>query len=872
MTNSASIVTLFEDAASRFPSLCGLRWHGGSWTYAELNSRANQLAAQLRRLGVGPDSLVGIYLERSFGLIMGILAILKAGGAYLPLDLACPEDRLAFMLEDSGVKVLITDSPRAARFSSFRGKVIRLDVETEQLAQESGANVPVTVKPENLAYVIYTSGSTGTPKGVLVTHENVVRLFTSTDAWFKFGPDDVWTLFHSCAFDFSVWEIFGALLYGGTLVVVPYDISRSAEAFHDLIVQEKVTVLNQTPSAFRHLVQADLQGPPAKLSLRHIIFGGEALEFQTLAPWFQRYGDESPKCINMYGITETTVHVTYRPVSRKDVEANSGSNIGIPIPDLQLYVVNAEGARAVPGEAGEILVGGKGVAKGYLNRPELTRERFIPDTFHPQSGSTLYRTGDRARYLANGDLEYLGRIDLQVKIRGFRIELNEIESILARHPAVRECVVIARSEEQEETRLVAYVAAKPQANPTIESLRIHLSEKLPEYMVPAVYVFLDSFPLTINGKLDRANLPAPSSDRPHLQTRYVEPHGELEKNLAAIWRKCLHLESVGTQDNFFDLGGDSLSAMTMMAQFEQVIGRSLGMESLLRGATIRDLVVAARDSSPATPPSLMMCTQQGASLPPLFFAHGDYFAGGLYCQKMGQMLGADRPFYSLAPFGIFGSDLLFNFEEMAARYVELIRSVQPKGPYHLGGFCNGAIAIYEVAQQLIRAGETVSTLVLLDPPDLYFFLLRRRINRIGKFLGLPDRRCKAAYQRITEGVEIWRDHGFIPLLKAFGTRLSQWVVKVCKGAFARKIPSTLPNLNFHYYDVMANYEPVPYLGGSRAVWIILRQGESERHPRQISYWSELISRPRFEQVSGTHLELRNTMGSITDVIKMALQN
>jgi len=860
--------TRFERQAALHPDATALTLDGASLTYSALNTRANQLAACLRENGIGVESLVAIRLDRSFDLLVAILAILKAGGAYLPVDLSCPADRLAFMLSDSGTKVLLTDSCLASSSSPFAGKTICLD--QIDLAPFSPANIEIPLRPDSLAYVIYTSGSTGTPKGVLVTHENVSRLFTTTDAWFHFGPRDAWTFFHSCAFDFSVWEIFGALLYGGRLVIVPYDVSRSAEAFRELIVSEQITVLNQTPSAFRQLVQADRKKPRADLALRSIIFGGEALEYQSLAPWFARYGDQQPQCINMYGITETTVHTTYHPITQSEVDAGSGSNIGIPLPDLQVYVVNLEGQRVGPGEVGEMLVGGKGVARGYLNRPDLTTERFIPNPFEPELSPRLYRSGDSARLLPNGDLEYLGRIDQQVKIRGFRIELNEIQSVLARCHGVRECAVVARTEPGGEPRLVAYVIAEPNTAPTIEALRAHLAQKLPDYMVPAAYVFLAAFPLTLNGKLDREKLPAPGTDRPRLAAEYVAPQGELEEGIAKIWRSVLRLDVVGTQDNFFNLGGDSLSAMNMLAQVETMVGREIGIRPLLEGATIGHLVTAIRAAAPASAPPMMIRSQAGNGQRPFFFAHGDYVHGGFYCQGIAQKLGPDQTFYALAPHGTFSLDLPPTIEEMAADYVALIRSAQPHGPYHLGGFCNGAVMIYEVAQQLVRAGEKIAMLVLLDPPDLYFFILRRRIMQIGKFLGLPERQCRHLYQRIAEGVEIWRDHGVRSFFKALWTRSIAWIVKIASRPFISRAESSRPNLNFHYYEALARYEPVAYRGAS-PVWIILRHEESERHPQQISYWSRFIIDPTFEVVAGTHLEFKSSIDEISQIIATALQ-
>ena len=588
-SNSPLLSIRIEAQASRQPAAVALTLDGANLTYGELNSRANQIAAYLRELGVGPETLVGIHLDRTFDLVVGIVAILKAGGAYLPLDLACPEDRLSFMLSDSAAKVVLTASEFAPRFAHFNGPIICLDQQTEKIAAFDKDNVAPETQPQNLAYVIYTSGSTGTPKGCLVTQDNVTRLFDATDPWFRFGPHDVWTFFHSSAFDFSVWEIFGALFYGGRLVIVPYMTSRSASAFRELLLRERVTVLNQTPSAFRQLIQADRAHAPGKFALRYVIFGGEALEFQSLRPWFERYGDRQPQCVNMYGITETTVHVTYRPVHLADLEANSGSNIGVPIPDLQVYVIDQEGRRLPVGEPGEMLVGGRGVARGYLNRPDLSRERFIPNPFEPELSPRLYRTGDLAKLLPNGDLEYLGRIDHQVKIRGFRIELNEIESMLARHPSVRDCAVLARTDDGADPHLVAYLVADSSANVGVEALRAHLAQKLPDYMIPAAFVFLDVLPLTVNGKLDRDALPAPGSERPRLASEYVAPQSDLEKILARLWQKALRQDAVGVNDNFFDLGADSLMMTTLHAQLQNELKREIPITELFQFPTIASL-------------------------------------------------------------------------------------------------------------------------------------------------------------------------------------------------------------------------------------------------------------------------------------------
>ena len=413
-----------------------------------------------------------------------------------------------------------------------------------------------------------------------------IRLFSATDHWYNFGENDVWTLFHSAAFDFSVWEIWGALLYGGRLVVVPFMVSRSPEAFYGLLVKEKVTILNQTPSAFRQLIQAEESVGQKPLSLRYIIFGGEALEMQSLRPWFERHGDQQPTLVNMYGITETTVHVTYRPLTKNDVAA--GSVIGVPIPDLQVYVLDPRLQPVPIGVPGEMYVGGAGLARGYLNRPDLTADRFIPDHLTEKTDARLYRTGDLARLLPGRDIEYLGRIDHQVKVRGFRIELGEIESVLCAHLAVREAIVIAREDTPGEKRLVAYLVASGPA-PEVRVLREHLKKKLPEYMVPAVFVFLPALHLTGNGKIDRKALPIPEQNRPEIAADYVAPQNETEKILAEIWCEVLQLKRVGMRDNFFELGGHSLLALKVISRIRQQFGFDAPLSVVFETSNLDDL-------------------------------------------------------------------------------------------------------------------------------------------------------------------------------------------------------------------------------------------------------------------------------------------
>jgi len=562
-------------------------------TYSQLNARANRLAHYLQSKGVGPDVLVGLYLDRTPGLIVALLAILKAGGAYLPIDLSYPAERVAFMLSDSEAPVVITDSQTARKLPQTGAAVVCMDENELAWASLSSENPRSTVTPENLAYSIFTSGSTGKPKGVLITHANVSRLFDATQPWFRFSEQDTWTFFHSSAFDFSVWEIWGALVYGGRLIVVPFADSRSPERFYELLAAERVTVLNQTPSAFRQLVGVDETRPGHKLDkLRLVIFGGEALNLQSLAPWFEKYGDVQPQLVNMYGITETTVHVTYRPLTISDLSEAPGSVIGRSIPDLQLYVLDA-GLQPVPvGVPGEMFVGGAGVARGYLKRDALTAERFVQNPFSSRESEKLYRSGDLARRLPDGDLEYMGRADQQVKIRGFRVELGEVQSALTRQPSVREAFVIAKESGDGEKVLVAYVVPASGEIPGVDKLRRDLQSTLPSYMVPSKFVFLDQLPLTSNGKVDRAALPAASVRRSEMEQAFNAPQTDLERDIARIYQEVLNLDRVGIDDDFFDLGGNSLGLAEVHAQLQTVMGRSFSVAELFVHTTVRKLAAS----------------------------------------------------------------------------------------------------------------------------------------------------------------------------------------------------------------------------------------------------------------------------------------
>ncbi|BAY66147.1 amino acid adenylation domain-containing protein [Calothrix brevissima NIES-22] len=581
-----NLVELFIHSARKYPDNIAISSAEEQLTYQQLDERSQQLAAILQQKGVGRETRVGIFQERSAALVISLLAVLKAGGTYVPLDPQYPLERLSFIAEDSGISLILTTENLLSQLPVKLGEILVID----NIKLTADFTVNTEIIHQQAAYIIYTSGSTGLPKGCLVTHHNVVRLMGNTQAWFDFNENDVWTLFHSFAFDFSVWEIWGALLYGGKLVVVPYLASRSPEAFRQLLQQESVTILNQTPSAFRQLIRVDGEFAD-KLSLRAIIFGGEALELQSLKPWVAKYGDNSPRLINMYGITETTVHVTYRPIFKEDIEQNRGSVIGVQIPDLSIYILDDALEPAPVGVAGEIYVGGMGVSRGYLNRPTLTAQRFIPNPYSQEPGARLYRTGDLARRLSNGDIEYLGRRDLQVKVRGFRIELGEIAAALAALPQIAEATVIVYSPTSEDKRLVAYVVAKEQTDQN--QLRTALKQQLPDYMIPAAFMFIDAMPLTAQGKINRQALPIPDWNQAATKRKFTPPQTDAEKVICYVWEKVLGLDGIGIEDNFFDLGGDSILALKVVTEIRRQ-GWILTPKEIFQEQTVQRLARVAQ--------------------------------------------------------------------------------------------------------------------------------------------------------------------------------------------------------------------------------------------------------------------------------------
>lgn len=583
-----AIHEIFAEQAAVSPSSIALRFRGQSMTYGELDEQSNLLASALISRSITPGCKIGLCTAPGFEMIVGILGILKAGGCYVPLDPKYPANRLQLIAEDAGISAVVVQSGLGQVLAQVEIDTPVVDLSIEQYGDASVRVALPDVNPDSPAYVIYTSGSTGRPKGVSVSHRNVTRLFQSTHGDFGFGESDVWSLFHSFAFDFSVWEIWGPLLHGGKLVIVPTETRTEVDQMYDLMRSEQVTFLSQTPTAFRELIAEDAKRTERDgLALKYIVLGGETLDPSMLRPWFERHGDASPEVVNMYGITETTVHVTYRPMKLVDVSGSCRNVIGRPLRDLDLLIFD-EHMNLVPiGVPGEMFVGGGGVSDGYLGPPELTSQRFVPHPF--KQGKTLYRSGDVARHLPDGDVEYIGRADKQIKIRGFRIEPREIESVIEKHSGVASAHVIVREDHPGDVRLVAYLVKRNGASPATGELFEIAERELPRHMVPGNFVTLEKLPTTTNGKLNADALPLPDRERPDMGAEFASPVTSYEKEITSIWTELLQIDDVGVNDNFFELGGHSLLLMRLCSMIVSRLSQKVSVTDAFRFPTVRSM-------------------------------------------------------------------------------------------------------------------------------------------------------------------------------------------------------------------------------------------------------------------------------------------
>jgi amino acid adenylation domain-containing protein len=572
-----TIHQLFEEQAAQFSEKIAIRFKNEAISYKTLNEKANQLARILREQGVKNNDIVVLFVERSLDVVVGMLAILKAGGAYLPIDVEYPKERQDYLLINSQAKFILTSKDTRIN-TSENSKVITINY--SEMASYSSDNINNSNKLSDLAYIIYTSGTTGDPKGVQINHNNVVRLFKNEAFQFSFSSSDIWTLFHSHCFDFSVWEIYGALLFGGQLIIVPREETKDTFKFLKLLQEEKVTILNQTPSAFYNLIEASKQQNVTLLHLKYVIFGGEALTPIKLKDWAKLH--PNAQLINMYGITETTVHVTYKEIKAEDLEKET-SNIGKPIPTLSVYILN-KNLRLVPkGTPGELFIAGEGISKGYLNNKTLTESKFITNPFDRLG--KLYRTGDWARQLPNDDLEYLGRIDSQVKIRGYRIELGEIDGQLSKYEAISKSITLVKERDSGKQLVTYYIAER--ALDELQ-LKMHLSNRIPEYMIPTHFIHLDKIPLTPNGKLNKKALPEVEII---INTKTISPVNDTQKALTEIWSNVLsiEIEKIGVNTNFFDLGGDSINILILTNQINKKFDCNITITDIFGAPTIENI-------------------------------------------------------------------------------------------------------------------------------------------------------------------------------------------------------------------------------------------------------------------------------------------
>ena len=857
--DTATVHGLFEAQAARAPGAVALVAGDHRVSYAELDRRADRLAARLRRRRVGPDVPVGVYLERSIDVVVAFLGILKAGGAYVPLDPGYPAERLRFMLSEAGATIAVTNAALRERLGQPGLDVLVVD------EPETG-NYADTTKgegagPDSLAYIMFTSGSTGRPKGVAVPHRGIVRLvFGQTFA--RFDATRTVLVASTTSFDVSTLELWGPLLHGGCCVIHPQGVP-TPETLGAMIREHRVTTLWLTASLFNTVID---EAPEALRGLEELLAGGEALSPAHVRRAQARLPGTT--LINGYGPTEcTTFACCYRMSAPLPEEAGSVP-IGPPIANTETFVLDAHRALAPLGAVGELYLGGPGLARGYVNRPELTAERFVPHPFDASPGARLYRTGDLVRWRPDGTLDFLGRADSQVKIRGFRIEPGEIESVLAGHAGVREAVVLARERAHGDRILVAYIAPRG-TMPEAESLREHLRARLPAFMIPSAFVEIAAVPLTPIGKVDRAALPAPAMTA--TVARHLPARDPLEARLLALWEEVLGARGIGVKDDFFALGGHSLLAVRLMRQIERVFGQALPLNVLYTHPSVEDLarLLLRRERDRFRLP--MQTLQEGGTEPPFFFFHGDLNGAGFYCRDLARHLGDEQPVYAIHPLGLDGGQVPTTIEAMAAEHLKLIRELQPHGPYRIGGYCNGGLVAYETARRLAEAGERVEPVVLIAAAaDTRLRRLRPLVEHIARWLGLgadeaidyfgrlrflADRlaglgtraRLGLALETVaTLGHEIAaRLRGAPPSLFA------RTPIPADAGTAVRVADELLSHETFaRYFTAVMAYVPGRFPGKVLVFW---PEGEAPRHPRAPRLgWAPLVGDVEVIWVPGDH--------------------
>ncbi len=774
------------------------------------------------------------------------------------------------MLTDAAVPVLITQTHLAERLSVAHGynvRVVDLDTDAAVLARADVTNPVSAATPEDLAYVIYTSGSTGVPKGVQVPHRAMVNFLHAMRQHFAPTERDVFLALTPLTFDIAALELLLPLTVGGRTVIVPQNVAADGVQLAALQRASGATVMQATPATWQLLLSAGWEGD-LRLTL---LCGGEALSRELVG----RLRACGAALWNLYGPTETTVWSTVQPVESTDRPIP----IGRPIANTRAYIVDRQLQPVPVGVPGELYLGGMGLAHGYLNRPDLTAERFIPDPFSSDPGARLYRTGDLARYLSDGNIEYLGRIDHQVKVRGFRIEPGEIEAALLRLPTVQGVVVTVHEDEPGNKRLVAYLVPHPELAPSVGDLRRYLQGRLPEYMIPSTFVLLDAMPLTANGKIDRHLLPAPDEVRIARESLFVSPQTLVQLQLARIWEEILDVQPVGITDNFFEMGGHSLLAARLVDRIMHVCGKVLPLASLFSGATIEHLAEILTAPKSDSPQSSIVRVQEGNAKRPFFFLHGDLMGGGLYCLQLARSLDPNRTVYAVQPFGPDGRPIPHTIEAMADAHLEALQTLQPEGPYHLGGFCLGGLIAFEMAQRLQARGQRVDSLIIIEPATAHTRTraASRFIERLGNVIGLHPEKQVRLFMRLREyEAQLFRLLALAPVEMA--TKVRDTAGESLKKTYrvfrptARSVAprASLPTddtaiaptgiaadeIEGRYAWANAKYAPRPYRGRVVLFWARDAWAKSGGDPTR--EWKTLVNDLDAHATPGTHLSAITT--------------
>ncbi len=830
--SAETVVDLFEAQARRTPARLAVTSDWLGYTYSELDERANRLARYLRARGAEPGTRVGISMAHGADTVVAVLAVLKAGAAYVPADPTFPRDRVAFMLADARVPIVLAERATVGALAETRADVIQIDAEWDVIARESDEPLDGTAAPDDVAYVMYTSGSTGRPKGVEVPHRALSNFLHSMRRRPGISEHDVLLAVTTLSFDISGLELLLPLVAGALVEMVGRETSLDGASLARRLESAGATLMQATPATWQLLFDAGWEGNPALT----VLCGGEALPRDLAARLWSTCG----AVWNMYGPTETTI---WSSVFRLDGETIT---IGRPIDNTQFYVLDSAAQPAPVGVAGELYIGGAGVALGYLDRPELTAERFVPDPFSAVPGARLYRTGDLARFRPDGDIELLGRLDHQVKLRGHRIELGEIEAVLAEHPDVRRSVVVVREDAPGDRRLVAYVSVSRDEPVLVDELRARLAGALPRYMVPSAIVALDDLPLTPNGKIDRRALPAPRGEDAGRVEAFAPPEDALEANLATVWEELLGVRPVGRDGDFFELGGHSLLAVRLLARVAAITGREMPIATLFEAPTVARFADAVRRGAPDAPDSSLVALQPSGTRPPFFCVHA---AGGsvLFYRDFARRLGPDQPVYGLQAQGLDGkAPRDTRVEDMAARYVAAIREHQSEGPYFLGGVSMGGLIAFEMARQLTEQGQSVGLLAMFDTHGpgyprllgtglaLRFTLskLRHRIqHHVGSVRLFESRQEKRAYVVAKAKKALAQAHRRIK-------RLSAAIALRYSALAGSPLPEYLERVGQVNVEAGSAYEPKPYSGA--AVLFRASNQPSGIHPDQTLGWADLV--------------------------------